>query len=418
VKTTSVEINSPPPGRPLQLVLPRLRFGRLRFEAQLEREFLARHWNAVQPRVQIALYLILFMVLGCGILDHWVLRSDRGLLDDVVRFGVQLPLALLGLSRASRAEFQRRFVPLAPVAALVFGLGSVVLAVAGSGTDAALLGGSLLLTTIFSYFLLGLSFRDAARINAVSYIAFEALGMALCVATHASPQMFIYLSFVLVCANLFGAAGCYALEHASRLAFLERRMLTEVATHDGLTGLLNRAAFEQEIHRLWDQAARERLPIAVIMIDIDHFKAFNDRYGHPAGDDCLRRVARAVRQVASRRPLDFVARYGGEELIAVLFGADPQFAERAGWATLDEVSRLRIEHADSATQPYVTISIGATSVLPGNGVSHQDAVRRADEALYRAKAAGRDRCVLLTDEPPAPGGQAGAAHDAELRRAG
>ena len=103
-----------------------------------------------------------------------------------------------------------------------------------------------------------------------------------------------YLMFTLFCANLIGCAGSYALEHANRTAFLEHRQLTEVATHDGLTTLLNRAAFEDQIRRVWQQAQRDRQTVAVIMIDIDCFKAYNDRYGHIAGDDCLRRVSHRV----------------------------------------------------------------------------------------------------------------------------
>ena len=104
------------------------------------------------------------------------------------------------------------------------------------------------------------------------------------------PDTATYLMFTLFCANIIGVAGSYALEHANRNAFLEHRQLTEVATHDGLTRLLNRAAFEDQIRRVWQQAQRDRQTVAVIMIDLDYFKAYNDRYGHVAGDDCLRRV--------------------------------------------------------------------------------------------------------------------------------
>src|SRR5437762_12888854 len=97
--------------------------------------------------------------------------------------------------------------------------------------------------------------------------------------------------------------------------------------HDGVTGLLNRAALEAHVRQLWQQAARDGLPVSVVLADIDHFKAYNDRYGHQAGDRCLRDVASAMRQAACRRPLDLVARYGGEELIAVLIGADREHAE-------------------------------------------------------------------------------------------
>ena len=107
------------------------------------------------------------------------------------------------------------------------------------------------------------------------------------------------------------------------------------------------------MRRVWQQAQRDRQTVAVIMIDLDYFKAYNDRYGHVAGDDCLRRVCTALRDVARRRPLDFVARYGGEELIAVLYGADRAYGESIARNLLTAVRELRIPHdslADAAVR--------------------------------------------------------------------
>jgi len=168
-----------------------------------------------------------------------------------------------------------------------------------------------------------------------------------------------------------------------------------VATHDGLTTLLNRAAFEDQIRRVWQQAQRDRQTVAVIMIDIDCFKAYNDRYGHVAGDDCLRRVSSALRDAARRRPLDFVARYGGEELVAVLYGADQSYGESISRSLLSAVRELRIPHASSPTQPYVTVSVGVVSVDAYRMATHDAAVAMADEALYAAKNQGRDRYVCM-----------------------
>jgi diguanylate cyclase (GGDEF)-like protein len=129
------------------------------------------------------------------------------------------------------------------------------------------------------------------------------------------------------------------------------------------------------------------------MIDIDCFKAYNDRYGHVAGDDCLRRVSSALRDAARRRPLDFVARYGGEELVAVLYGADKAYAESIARGLLSAVRELRIPHVNSQAQPYVTVSVGLVSVDAYRMASHDAAVALADDALYAAKHQGRDRHV-------------------------
>src|SRR4029079_8658343 len=153
--------------------------------------------------------------------------------------------------------------------------------------------------------------------------------------------------------------------------------------------------FEDQIRRVWQQAQRDRQTIAVIMIDIDFFKSYNDRYGHIAGDDCLRRVCSALREAARRRPLDFVARYGGEELVAVLYGADKSYGESIARSLLSAVRELRIPHASSPTQPYVTVSIGVVSVDAYRMATHDVAIALADEALYAAKNQGRDRYVAM-----------------------
>jgi diguanylate cyclase (GGDEF)-like protein len=277
------------------------------------------------------------------------------------------------------------------IAAPLFGVGSVILAAQASPEQLPLVAARLILATFFFYFMLTLPFHVALRTNAV-------MAGAYCVATvlgYIPPHIATYQLFVLLCANLIGALGCYALEHANRVAFLDRRRLVEVALHDGLTGLLNRAALEEQVRKLWLQAVKDRAPVSVVLIDIDHFKAYNDRYGHQAGDQCLRDVANAVRRAARRQPMDLVARYGGEELIAVLFGADRTHAEMVARAVLDSIRELRIPHTGSLTRPYVTASVGTATLDAASEQSHDIAVQLADRALYMAKETGRDGWACL-----------------------
>jgi diguanylate cyclase (GGDEF)-like protein len=154
---------------------------------------------------------------------------------------------------------------------------------------------------------------------------------------------------------------------------------------------------------LWRHAERDRLPVSVVLIDIDHFKAYNDHYGHQAGDRCLREVATAVKLAARRRPLDLVARYGGEEIIAVLFGADAAHGEDVAVSVREGVAELRLEHLASPTRPYVTVSVGVATLGPGAKYSHDDAVQLADRALYAAKAGGRDRWLAVREQDRQPG---------------
>jgi diguanylate cyclase (GGDEF)-like protein len=159
---------------------------------------------------------------------------------------------------------------------------------------------------------------------------------------------------------------------------------------DGLTGVFNRRHFDERMESEWGRAVRHATPLSVVLVDVDFFKRYNDRYGHQAGDDCLRRVAQALAG-SVQRPGDLVARYGGEEFVCLL----PD-TELAGALTLAErlrqqVAGLGIEHADSAVAPVVTVSLGACCRPAGVEGSAAALLREADAQLYLAKSLGRNR---------------------------
>jgi diguanylate cyclase (GGDEF)-like protein len=159
---------------------------------------------------------------------------------------------------------------------------------------------------------------------------------------------------------------------------------------DGLTELANRRAFDEAIESEWRRCSRAQVPIALILLDLDEFKNFNDEYGHQAGDACLQQVSAAMRRAAARSQ-DVVARYGGEEFAVLLPHLDARGAEGVAKKLLDEVARLAIPHARSEAGPQVTISMGVASVMPGEGHEPGMLVKAADALLYKAKAAGRNR---------------------------
>jgi diguanylate cyclase (GGDEF)-like protein len=366
----------------------------LRFPEPLETEFRSEHRARLRGWNRIAIWIAACTVTGYVILDHFVLSAEHARITNLVRFGLHVPAVILMLVLTSKRFYNRWYDTGIAIIAPVFGIGTVIMAAFSPPAEVPLVGGRVLLASFFFYFMVGLRLREALRANLIVYlalvIAFVAGTMPTATAT--------YLMFTLFCANIIGFAGSYALEHANRTAFLEHRQLTEVATHDGLTTLLNRAAFEDQIRRVWQQAQRDRQTVAVIMIDIDCFKAYNDRYGHVAGDDCLRRVSSALRDAARRRPLDFVARYGGEELVAVLYGADQSYGESISRSLLSAVRELHIPHASSNPQPYVTVSVGVVAVDAYRMATHDAAVAMADEALYAAKNKGRDQYVSACPE--------------------
>lgn len=166
--------------------------------------------------------------------------------------------------------------------------------------------------------------------------------------------------------------------------------LERISSLDGLTGIPNRRYFEKTFHKEWQRAIRQVEPLSLIMSDIDHFKYYNDKYGHLPGDDCLRMVANAINNTP-RRPGDFVARYGGEEFVAVLPSTDINGAVVVAKAMRSNVEALEIEHAASPVSTRVTISLGVARALPEKDSEPDGLISAADKALYRAKREGRNR---------------------------
>lgn len=165
--------------------------------------------------------------------------------------------------------------------------------------------------------------------------------------------------------------------------------LKKLSMHDGLTRIPNRRYFDEIYEKTYKEAVRESKSLAIMMIDVDHFKNFNDHYGHAQGDECLIKIADAL-QKTLKRPSDFVARYGGEEFVVLLDGVDEEGMKTVAENLVNSVRKLNIPHAFSSAAPYVTISVGAAfSRAPLD--KKKELLKRADEAMYRSKESGRDR---------------------------
>jgi diguanylate cyclase (GGDEF)-like protein len=167
------------------------------------------------------------------------------------------------------------------------------------------------------------------------------------------------------------------------------RELQRLATLDGLTGVANRRRFDQYLEDEWQQMTRENLPLSLILCDIDFFKRYNDTYGHQAGDDCLRRVADALRFCA-KRSIDLVARYGGEEFAVILPNTTLAGAVQVAEEIRLVVNSLDIPHEGSDVSPHLTLSLGIACAEPTPNRSPTTLIATADAALYEAKAAGRN----------------------------
>jgi diguanylate cyclase (GGDEF)-like protein len=199
------------------------------------------------------------------------------------------------------------------------------------------------------------------------------------------------------------ASLCVVVTHDSiterKLAELKlqevNRLLEHQSATDGLTGVANRRSFDSTFEHEWRRNKRQQSPLSVAMLDIDCFKQYNDQYGHLAGDDCLKAIAKAL-QSHMRRPGDFVARYGGEEFVVVLPNTDSAGAATILQDALHCIRESPILHTSSKVgRGIVTVSIGCATIIPSENDSHSEFLHLADQALYKAKANGRDQLICV-----------------------
>ncbi|MBF8160301.1 diguanylate cyclase [Pseudomonas mendocina] len=184
-----------------------------------------------------------------------------------------------------------------------------------------------------------------------------------------------------------------------------QKQLEEYSYQDGLTGVANRRMFDRVLASEWASAQRSQQPLSLILLDIDHFKQYNDHYGHVQGDDCLKSVGQALTRAASR-PRDFVGRFGGEEFVLVLPETDEAAARHIAERCRQQVRQQRIPHERSAVSSLLTISLGVGTLVPGAQDRALDFLNAVDKLLYQAKQRGRDRLEVASMTSRSSGGDA------------
>ncbi len=189
------------------------------------------------------------------------------------------------------------------------------------------------------------------------------------------------------------------LEELKGLLEKTNAQLTQLSKMDGLTGLLNRRTFDEILYEEWQRGIRFKQPLSILLIDIDHFKAYNDTYGHTLGDDALKEVARKL-ATSAQRHVDKVARYGGEEFVVILPETDEKGAELMAKRICTAVYQLKIEHVGSSEEKRLTVSVGASTTIPSIDIDPLHAIEVADMKLYEAKAAGRNCWRISQEEVP------------------
>jgi diguanylate cyclase (GGDEF)-like protein len=367
---------------------------KLRFGPELEAQYQHQHLRRMQLRVRIWFTFMATVAIGFGFaaaISHtptFARFHIRGVTDWIHMASDVTCLPVLLWLVWSR-KYDQLYLKVAPVAVTLY-IGAAAIII----TQVILAGErqSLAWMTLFimaTYFFSGLLFRAALLSNVVAVVAF----VLVSVAERAPISITLRALLILATTSVICAIVCRDTEQTNRRSFLEAALLAEYGARDGLTGLLNRRAFDEHLVRVWQQALRSGQSLALFMIDIDHFKSYNDTLGHQAGDTAIRAVAQTLGGYA-RRPLDLAARYGGDEFSIILFDLSPADVEDIAERARHAVKLLGLSIPDVAHIVPMTVSIGVALVTPMIDRTPQGAIQLADEALYEAKAAGRDRVVM------------------------
>lgn len=359
--------------------------------------FLADYANSIVPQRLALLGAAIVLVGTTPLVDAWFLHPPAAFVGPTrwVQFGIMIPALLLAALATSLPSLRRWANPVGLAAAFAMACGVMFQralgAVHGFNVPAELVGVVFAGTAILS----GFRLVHSAPLAGVILLLFVLVEIR----SFGSNSSSYYAALAMGMLAVISIMGAYLQEYAARAGWLQRRMLEELALQDSLTGLSNFRGFHTAYRTVFGTALRDGRPLLVAAIDIDHFKAYNDYYGHPAGDDCLRRVAEVLAR-HTRRAADIKARTGGEEFMLVRYDVSADAAAPLLEQVRAEVQALAIPHAASPQAPVVTISIGAACQVPDAQTRPEGLLQAADDQLYLSKQNGRNRVSLQVSSDP------------------
>jgi diguanylate cyclase (GGDEF)-like protein len=369
-------------------------FAQLEFAEPLESEFRKIFRLRILPWVRAGFAALALLALLLWIADQVQLDAALLPLSALLRLGVMLPLALFGLALTfliSRGDApQGRLISI-----LLIG---IALAAILLDWYVARAGGSFIFSGLAAVLMVGfvaMGMRFWPALDTGGALALAGIA-AVAFAGWRANQVIAY-SLVLSTVVAGGAAAAYAIEHAIRVAWLEALVIGHLGERDGLTGLFNRRMFDGFIGRVWEQSIEDKSLIVLMLIDVDNFRLYNDRFGLQAGDECIRRVAGAI-SACALRPLDFCARYSGIQFAIVLANPDRLYAEEVPRRVREAVAALEIPHPQSPNGRDVTVSVGVALTVPRAIDSLETYIELAQTALREAHEKGGDRVVARESE--------------------
>ncbi|SCX83423.1 GGDEF domain-containing protein [Desulfoluna spongiiphila] len=383
------------------------RVGFSAFPAPLGTDFLHQR-NDKRNRHYLPACLIAIVIYNLFFISDRIMVPDIAATAWRVRFYVVTPAMALVMGLVTIRRFQRHTELFTMVLMLLTSFSIIYLLTRSHHPNVAHYYTGIILIAIFGNIVAGIRFKTGLVTSATILFAYV---ISLDNMPAMGREAGINSALVLLASLVISLFGCYQLESEARREFLHgmlqrinarklaetNRKLAVISITDGLTGLFNRRHFDAIYDAQWRSAARVGAPISLLFIDIDHFKLFNDHYGHQAGDQCLERVAGVIDSCVNRAH-DLAARYGGEEFVVLL----PHTPLDKALIVADRIARgtkkLAIAHDASPTHALLTLSIGASCMTPRDNRRPEQLLKCADTALYRAKDSGRNRIVPLADE--------------------
>jgi diguanylate cyclase (GGDEF)-like protein len=360
----------------------------MQFSGKGEAEFRAWFYASHVERAQISLGLaqvLVFISVGVDLLNADVPGERWAALAKLMMIS---PLLLATLFVARRPHLRQLFPHFMCASIISVGAAFSLINISGLGFGIELRYDALVLVTVFTYFLGGL----ASVFACATGLALLGLHIFLSAGKGITLNQLAYESLFLLAVNAVGMLSANLTEQSVREAFWRFRTMTELSELDALTRLLNRRGFDRVYAELWERAQREHKALTLAFVDVDHFKNINDRYGHEAGDQALKHVARVLGQETDPPPA-LCARLGGDELVAVWYDMDRPRAELLGARIPRMVEALQVRN-EGEGPGVLTVSVGLAFVEPDANALAGDFLRRADQALYEAKQQGRNRLAI------------------------
>lgn len=376
----------------------RLGFPMLRFFPELEKEYRESFITVNVMRIRVAHSTGLIGMSGFIIMDRWIGMDLQPLSAVAVLLLICFPAMIVPMMATFLPSLHRYLQHFIYTGTLLLGFGVVGVIYLGRLAHADFPYESVILVTIYVYYVSGLLWIQALTCGWLIWGGFILMSSA----GFGPAPMLLYEAYYLALANLIGMIGRYIFEYQDRLAFLMQRELRYLAQHDSLTGLLNRRAFRRQADALWAQAAREGCSIGLLLLDLDHFKKINDRYGHLVGDAALRLTAQTLREFA-KRPLDCAGRFGGDEFVAIWYDVEPAWFEQMQNLLCARLTSRAIEH--SLTTLRLQLSGGAIVAWPQKNSRFQESLHAADANLYEMKRMGHSRILCTQADKPQSAGQ-------------